>query len=238
MIIASSVADEGSVTWRSAFLAALLAVPVALTGCGGPSCEDAVDNAMKVYGFGGASYGSQRASAIKKCKDNSWSEPLRACVKNASSRNAVDECERLATKGKSSVEAYDDYMKKSKRSEAELNLNALQKSLKVTFIENAEFPRGTAPLTPATPCCEHSPDRKCPVSVSEWADNPVWSALDFELVEPSLFQYSYESTDGKVAIVKAVGDLDCDTTTSEYVLRCEAPDGNPSCTVTKPDRAD
>jgi hypothetical protein len=212
-----------------------------MAGCGGgPSCEDAVDNAMKQYGFGGSTYGAQRASAIKKCKDDSWSEPLRACVKSASSRNAVDECERLATKAssKSSIEAYDDYMKKSKRSEAELNLGALQKSLKVAFIENAAFPTGSAPLTPATPCCEHSPDRKCPPAMDQWAGNPIWSALDFEIVEPSLFQYSYESTDGKVAIVKAVGDLDCDTTMSEYELRCEAPEGNPVCTVTKPDRPD
>lgn len=222
---------------RPVLLASALAA-AAFTNCGGPSCEEAVDNALKVYGFGGSSYGAQRASAIKKCKDDGWSEPLRTCVKNASSRQAVDECERLARKSKSSVEAYDDYMKKSKRSEAELNLDALQKSLKVVYIETAAFPVGSAPLTPSTPCCEHKPDYKCPAATAEWIDSPIWSALDFEVAEPGYYRYSYESTDGKVAVVKAVGDLDCDMTTAEFVLRCEAPDGNPSCTVTKPDRAD
>lgn len=216
-----------------AFIAPLLAA-----GCGSsPTCEEAVDHGMKVTGLGGARYGGERASLVKQCKDAKWSEELRTCVKGATSRSSLDACERYQPK-KSSIEAYDDYMKKSKKSEAELNLNALQKSLKVHYIEMAAFPTGSAPLTPAAPCCEHSPDRKCPPGMDQWYGNPIWDALDFSVDEPGYFQYSYESRDGQTAIARAVGDLDCDLTTVTFELRCEVQAGTPACTLTKPDRAD
>ncbi len=110
-------------------------------------------------------------------------------------------------------------------------------ALKSHYHEQAMFPSGTAEPTPTVACCE-GPNHKCPVSSGDWLSNPVWSAIDFELTEPSLFQYAYESKDGQTAVARAIGDLDCDGTTVTYEVRCEAKEGNPICTLTTPDKAD
>ena len=62
---------------------------------------------------------------------------------------------------------------------------------------------------------------------------PIWQALDFEVSEPSLFQYRYHS-DGQTAVVEAVGDLDCDTQMITYRLDVTAPNGNPRTVLTEP----
>lgn len=143
----------------------------------------------------------------------------------------------LALAGCDSKKAHDEYKEKGKVSEAELNLKAIEKGLKAHYHEQAMFPSGTAAQTPTKACCE-GPNHKCPVNTGDWLSNPVWSAIDFELTEPSYFQYSYDSKDGQTAVAKAVGDLDCDATTVTYEVRCEAKEGNPSCELTKPDKAD
>ncbi|MBZ0231780.1 MAG: hypothetical protein K8M05_05475 [Deltaproteobacteria bacterium] len=219
----------GVLTWITSSLVA---------GCGGGnSCEEAIANAAKLYGIGGSSYGAQRAKAVQTCKDEKWSEKLRACAVAARTKGELDACEKYknAEAGGGGAE---EYVQKSKRSEAELNLESIKRSLKAHYAEMAMFPTGSAPLTPATACCAHSPDRKCPPNRSDWQGVAVWDSLDFEMSEPSYFQYSYESNDGKSAVARAVGDLDCDGMTITFELRCEAPDGEVSCTLTKPDRAD
>ncbi|MBA3454122.1 MAG: hypothetical protein H0T42_13590, partial [Deltaproteobacteria bacterium] len=60
------------------------------------------------------------------------------------------------------VPAFMDYMKKSKRSEAALQLNRIGKNLKVYYQVHGELPKGEAPLTPAAACCA-SPNAKCAV---------------------------------------------------------------------------
>ncbi len=221
---------------RSIIMAVLCAaIAAALGACGGSSCEDAVANAAKVYGFGGDGYAGQRATAIKQCKEEKYPEAMRACVIAARSREAVEACQKLRqTAAKGGAE---EYVQKSKRIEADLNLDRLKKSLKVHFVEMATFPVGSAPLTPSTPCCE-GPNHTCAPNPAEWAGNPVWEALDWTVDDPHYFQYSYEAKEPTVAIARAVGDLDCDGTTVTYELRCEAPDGNPVCTVTSPTNAD
>jgi hypothetical protein len=203
------------------------------TACGGNSCEDAVANAAKIFGFGGSSYGSIRAQGIQTCKDEKWPEKMRSCVVGAKNRSDLESCEKYMHE---SSGGGDDYGKKAKRSEAELNLDAIKKSLKVYYVENAEFPKGNAPLTPAAPCCE-GPNHKCPANLAEWTSHPLWSELDFEVDAPSYFQYSLDS-DGTKVTATAVGDLDCDGQTVTYTLTGEAPGGNPVFTLTKPDRAD
>jgi hypothetical protein len=203
------------------------------TACGGSSCEDAVANAAKIYGFGGSTYGSMRAEGIQKCKAEKWPEKMRSCVVAAKNRSDVDGCEKYMHE---SSGGGDDYGKKSKRSEAEINLDAIRKGLKIYYAEMAEFPKGSAPLTPSAPCCE-GPNHKCAASPAEWTGNEVWSKLDFEVDEPSYFQYTFDS-DGTKVTATAVGDLDCDGTTVTYTLTGETPGGNPSFTLTKPATAD
>ncbi len=129
------------------------------------------------------------------------------------------------------IPAFMDYMKKSKKTEASLQLNKLAKNLKVYFAVHGELPKGDAPLTPAKGCCE-GPGRKCPGDPKAW-QQPIWQALDHEIDEPHLFQYRYHS-DGKTALVEAVGDLDCDTTMITYRLDVASPNGNLTAIITEP----
>lgn len=147
---------------------------------------------------------------------------------------AVSVC---ALAGCDSKKAHDELMAKSKVSEAELNLKAIEKGLKMHFAEHAMFPTGTAAQTPTVVCCE-GPNHKCPPNAADWTSNPVWKALDFEVTEPSFFQYSYDSSDGKTAVAKAVGDLDCDAVQVTYVLTCEEQQGAPVCMLARPERPD
>jgi len=128
------------------------------------------------------------------------------------------------------IPAYMDYMKKSKRTEAALQLNKLAKNAKVAFITNSEFPKGKVGLTPSKSCCEYH--GKCD-EPSAWK-NPVWQSLDFEIGEPHLYRYSYQS-DGKTFTAKAVADLDCDGIEVEYVLTGSADaQGNVTTNMTEP----
>jgi type IV pilus assembly protein PilA len=129
------------------------------------------------------------------------------------------------------IPAFMDYMKKSKKSEAAIMLNRLGKSAKVYYVENGAFPTGEAPLTPVQKCCD-GPRGKCDPAGAAWL-NEAWTKLDFQIDEPTLFQYSYKS-DGKTLDAEAIGDLDCDGTMITYKLHLEADQGNPVATISEP----
>jgi hypothetical protein len=114
------------------------------------------------------------------------------------------------------IPAFMDTMHKTKRSESELMLSRIEKAAVIYATTNGEFPRGAAPLTPATPCCEGGPDRKC-LDVASW-QSPAWRELDFSIDDRHRFQYSYES-DGKTFTGRAIGDLDCDSSAITYEIR-------------------
>lgn len=141
------------------------------------------------------------------------------------------------------IPAFLDYMKKAKRGEAELSLNAIEKGAGTYYVENnALFPATAATITPATRCCTAA-GGKCPVVAADWvgtaAAPTAWDQLNFEMTKPFLFQYTYTpSATGFTAI--ATGDLDCDATTFDYTLTGDkdATTGNPSYALAKPARAD
>lgn len=122
------------------------------------------------------------------------------------------------------------------RSEAELNLMAINKAADSMFAENSVYPIGTVGPTPGQSCCSF-PGKKCPVVASDWNGVPAWDALGFEMTHAFYYQYAYTS-DGKTYRATAVGDLDCDGTTVTYTLDGEAASGSPTSTLTKPARAD
>ncbi len=132
--------------------------------------------------------------------------------------------------------AKDDYLKKAKKSEAELHLTSISKSAKSYYVERAEFPAGNAPLTPATSCCQHV-DKKCPPDARQWQDVMLWNELDFSVDDPHYFRYSYQG-DGKTFVARAVGDLDCDGIEVTWEMRGEVVDGTPTSTLVKPTRPD
>jgi hypothetical protein len=131
------------------------------------------------------------------------------------------------------IPAFMDYMKKSKKSEAALQLNKLGKNLKTVYITESAFPKGKVGPSPSKPCCGSDPSNKCQPDPATWAD-PVWKALDFEINEPHMYRYSYESTDGTSFVATAAGDLDCDGQEAVWTLKGTVDNGNPVTEITQP----
>ncbi len=130
-----------------------------------------------------------------------------------------------------------DYMQSSKRSEAMLNLNSIEKAAGAEYAENTTFPQAIQALTPAAACCAGA-GRKCAVVPGDWNGVAAWDMLKFEMTKPFYFQYSYSSAAPAAFTATAVGDLDCDNTTVTYTLTGDASTGSPTYDLAKPARAD
>ena len=128
------------------------------------------------------------------------------------------------------IPAFMDYMKKSKKTEASLQLNKIAKNSKVYYDTQASFVQGTAGTLPATAMTTNCKFPK----VATWAADTVWAALDFQIDEDNLFMYDYAGTAVKTAQALATGDLDCDGTFITYTLDLDATGGNASAVITEP----
>jgi type IV pilus assembly protein PilA len=142
------------------------------------------------------------------------------------------------------IPAFMDYMKKSKSSEASLNLNKIGKNLKTGFDANNSFPAGNGALLPTTAvatggnnCCggvgtpaggtaSTTINNKCDAAPTEWQTDTVWREIEFAMNEPSQYQYSYgvvtATGPSASANAYAIGDLDCDTASSTWTLNATA----------------
>lgn len=141
------------------------------------------------------------------------------------------------------IPAFMDYMKKSKSSEASLNLNKVGKNLKAAFDANQAFPDQPGALLPSfTPsgglgCCggtgkdasgagSTTINNKCDAKPDEFATDPGWKEVEFAMAEPSQYRYQYTVTqaNGTGASVQAfaVGDLDCNSAESTWTLNATA----------------
>ncbi len=124
------------------------------------------------------------------------------------------------------IPAFMDYMKKSKKTEASLQLNKIGKNNKVYYVTNAAFVAANGAALPTMTNCKGA-------VTTAWAADSGWAALDFQIDEPNLFQYTYTgSTTAPKAT--AVGDLDCDGTLITYTLNMTAPNGNAAALITEP----
>lgn len=133
------------------------------------------------------------------------------------------------------VPAFVSHMRKAKTSEAHLQLNKLGKNAKTYYQANTTFPQGTAaglPGADGTACT--APDKRFAASASAWAADTVWTVLDFQLDEPSLFTYHYTSASPTSGQALAVGDLDCDGTMITYSLALSVPSGQPAAVISAP----
>jgi type IV pilus assembly protein PilA len=124
------------------------------------------------------------------------------------------------------IPAFMDYMKKSKKTEASLQLNKIGKNDKVFYITNAAFVATNGAAMPTMTSCKGA-------VTTGWAADSGWAALDFQIDEPNLFQYTYTGSTTTPSAI-AVGDLDCDGTTITYTLNISAPSGNPAVSLTEP----
>ncbi|HEX3760289.1 MAG TPA: prepilin-type N-terminal cleavage/methylation domain-containing protein [Kofleriaceae bacterium] len=135
------------------------------------------------------------------------------------------------------IPAFMDYVKRSKRSEAVLQLNKIGKNAKRTYGETASYPSGSVGPTPARPgtggCCggTGATPNHCAASPAAWTG--AWQALDFEIDEDTLFYYSYSGASQSYTAL-AIGDLDCDGTEVTYTLTGAAVNGNPTASLSEP----
>ena len=137
------------------------------------------------------------------------------------------------------IPAFMDYMKKSKKTEAALQLNKIGKNAKTLYIEKQSYsttalPNNPLPAKGSSGCCGN-PNNKCPpVPLSFSGDTAGWAQIDFQIDEPSLFVYSYDGTAATTFSAMAEGDLDCDGTEITYTMNGTAVAGNPAVSLTEP----
>ncbi|HEX7840178.1 MAG TPA: prepilin-type N-terminal cleavage/methylation domain-containing protein [Kofleriaceae bacterium] len=134
-----------------------------------------------------------------------------------------------------------DYIKRSKRTEAVLQLNKIAKNSKRVYSETSSYVPGPAGELPSPPggggCCGGT-NNHCDPDPGSFAADDTWKALDFQIDEPSLFYYDYDGLSANSFTAKATGDLDCDTTEITYVLNGTAPGGNPVTSLAEPTNPD
>ena len=129
------------------------------------------------------------------------------------------------------IPAFMDYMKKSKKTEASLQLNKIGKNSKVIYDTEAQFSQLAVTAKPTT----FVPGSVCKMTKeTNWAADTGWAKLDFQIDEDNLFQYDYVASTLIAATATATGDLDCDGTSITYTLTLDATGGNASATITEP----
>jgi hypothetical protein len=208
---------------------------VMLVGCGkSDDCSklfDRMSSAMKdmAPGKDPAKDKDKFLEVCRKDVEKMRKDPTMKCVLDASGDDAVKAC----LSG-----AFGEYMKKGKATEAPVQLNAIAKNAKRVWADTGAFPKGTSKVLPDNPsgksgCCGTS-DNKCPVA-KDWASDPVWGALGFQIDEPTMYRYKYESADGKSFTATATGDADCDGAEAVFTVTGSLDaSGNPTTNLTKP----
>ena len=135
------------------------------------------------------------------------------------------------------VPSFMDYVKRSKKSEAVLQLNKIGKAAKRVYSETSSYVASFGDQLPKHTgvggCCG-GPDNRCPPVPASFAADPVWNKLDFQIDEPSLFYYDYSSSASNTFVAMATGDLDCDGTEISFVLAGRGVNGTPAVTLTEP----
>ena len=137
------------------------------------------------------------------------------------------------------IPAFMDYVKRSKKTEAALQLNKIGKNAKRAYAETSSFVVGTAAQLPRKPggggCCggTGTTPNHCRADPAGFAADPVWKNLDFEIDEDSLFYYDYTGTATSFT-ARATGDLDCDGTEIVYTLVGTAVNGAPQVQLIEP----
>lgn len=127
-------------------------------------------------------------------------------------------------KQESETSAADEYLKKSKGTEALTMLKVIEMSsrqfaemerVEEGAVQPAGFPKTSAgPTPPLGSCCKQG--GKCKPDLTQWEASP-WRELLFSIEGSHYFSYQYKvEPDGKKFTALAFGDLDCDGTYSTF----------------------
>jgi hypothetical protein len=115
--------------------------------------------------------------------------------------------------------AWRDFRRKNRAEEATKTLRYLAEHVRAEHAERGgRLPQqAVGPTPPVNRCCEQG--GKCQVEKELWAD-PGWRALRFTIDDPHRYSYQYEPVDGgRAAVLRAIGDLDCDSILATIELR-------------------
>jgi hypothetical protein len=98
---------------------------------------------------------------------------------------------------------------RQRSAEAPQVLTAMIEGVEAVWKERGRFPQVTAgPTPPVGACCEQG--GRCAAAPALWMD-AAWRLLHVSVDGPHRYSYQYEVTgDGQVAVLRAIGDLDCD----------------------------
>jgi hypothetical protein len=131
------------------------------------------------------------------------------------------------------IPAFMDYMRKSKKTEASLQLKNM--SIKVRDYSTPD-PQMAPSSTTNQPGADGGacPNKFPIVPAATWFADPAWSALEFHIDEEALFTYHWVKTTISSGHGLAVGDLDCDTTLITYSLDIQTVDGNIQSKIYEP----
>ena len=101
--------------------------------------------------------------------------------------------------------------------EAEQLIGVIADKVEQHVAVTGRVPGTAAPLTPQVSCCELG--GQCKPDDTTWTA-PGWRELEFSIDGPYRYAYAYTpDPDGQGAVVRAVGNLDCDQALSTYELR-------------------
>lgn len=111
------------------------------------------------------------------------------------------------------VKGFDDYVKKGRSTEAQLQLHSIERKIKTFQNEKATLPKSASIMPgPAGSGCA-SGGKMAPQPQSAW-DAAGWAEIGFHIDEPSLYSYEWSNTGTNSGVITASGDLDCDGTIS------------------------
>lgn len=128
---------------------------------------------------------------------------------------------------------------KAKGTEAVVQLEKLAKDAIVYHATNSQFPVGTAAVLPAADGEGCKAPKRLMEASSQWSADPVWSALGFDISEPTRFSYHYEATGKHSARAWATADLTCTGNLVTYTIVLEGRcDGSVEWVLIDPDRED
>ncbi|HEU5059091.1 MAG TPA: hypothetical protein VFU21_21305 [Kofleriaceae bacterium] len=219
----------------------LLILLAAAAACGGePSPEAVCDHMMAVAKKTGvpiAAEGDPKARCVEKQKRmkekigaEAWGKVATCIMGKSDIRAMMDGCdpERAPAAGGVDLGGAEEYIRKSKGSEAQTSLRMMELGAR-QFAEAGAveagsmqaapgFPRASAgPTPPLGTCCKGDRGR-CAPDPALWSQ-PPWSDLDFTIEHPHYFSYEYKAApDGKSFTALAYGDLDCDGDHSTFSL--------------------
>ena len=138
------------------------------------------------------------------------------------------------------IPAFIEYMNKGKKTEANLQLNQMEKKIKSFKNEKARMPIGGAIMPGAAGAACGTVSGKMPKALESAWKAAGWSEMGFHVDEETLYSYTWVPTPATgvgataTGIGSAVGDLDCDTVMTTQTLSLTTSEGNLVSTYTDP----